>query len=107
LSQTAFELWKPKENSGRQQLSGAPHATYAKSVDKRVRRALGCTPTFERINTDYDPGSVVSTAQSNNADDVQYVWLMFTHADDALSRFSDSADNIASWTTGQGQTDSS
>ena len=34
LSQSAFELWKPKENSGRQQLSGAPHATRAKSVDK-------------------------------------------------------------------------
>ena len=65
LSQTAFELWKPKENSGRQQLSGAPHATHAKSVDKDVRRELGCTPTVERINTDYDPGSVVSTAQSN------------------------------------------
>jgi len=31
-----------------------------------VRRELDCTPTFERINTDYDPGSVVSTAQSNN-----------------------------------------
>jgi len=66
LSQTAFELWKPKENSGRQQLSGAPHATHAKSVDKHVRRELGCTPTFERINTDYDPGSVVSMVQSNN-----------------------------------------
>jgi len=67
LSQTAFELWKPKENSGRQQLSGAPHATHAKSVDKTdVRRELDCTPTLERINTDYDPGSVVSTAQSNN-----------------------------------------
>jgi len=71
LSQTAFELWKPKENSERQQLSGAPHATHAKSVDKHVRRELDCTPTLERINTDYDPlttirGSVVSTAQSNN-----------------------------------------
>jgi len=66
LSQTAFELWKPKENSGRQQLSGAPHATHAKSVDKHVRRELGCTPTLVGINTDYDPGSVVSTAQSNN-----------------------------------------
>jgi len=65
-SQTAFELWKPKENSGRQQLSGAPHATHAKSVDKHVRRELDCTPTLARINTDYDPGSVVSTAQSNN-----------------------------------------
>ena len=31
-----------------------------------VRRELGCTPTLARINTDYDPGSVVSTAQSNN-----------------------------------------
>jgi len=66
LSQTTFELWKPKENSGRQQLSGAPHATHAKSVDKHVRRELDCTPTVARINTDYDPGSVVSTAQSNN-----------------------------------------
>jgi len=63
LSQTAFELCKPKENSGRQQLSGAPHATHAKSVDKHVRRELDCTPTLQRINTDYDPGSVV--AQSN------------------------------------------
>jgi len=68
LSQTAFELWKPKENSGRQQLSGAPHATNAKSVDKHVRRELDCTPTLARINTDYDPESVVSTAQSNNMD---------------------------------------
>jgi len=57
LSQTAFELWKPKENSRRQQLSRAPHATHAKSVDKHVRRELDCAPTFERINTDYDPGS--------------------------------------------------
>ena len=31
-----------------------------------VRRELGCTPSLARINTDYDPGSVVSTAQSNN-----------------------------------------
>jgi len=31
-----------------------------------VRRELDCTPTLARINTDYDPGSVVSTAQSNN-----------------------------------------
>jgi len=46
--------------------SAAPHATHAKSVDKHVRRELGYTPTLERINTDYDPGSVVSTAQSNN-----------------------------------------
>jgi len=38
FSQTAFKLWKPKENSGRQQLSGAPHATHAKSVNKRVSR---------------------------------------------------------------------
>jgi len=30
-----------------------------------MRRELGCTPTLERINTDYDPGSVVSMAQSN------------------------------------------
>jgi len=67
LSQTANELWKPKENSGRQQLSGAPHATHAKSVDKHVRRELDCTPTLARINTDYDPGSVGSTAQSNNS----------------------------------------
>ena len=35
-------------------------------VDKHVRRELDCTPTLARINTDYDPGSVVSTAQSNN-----------------------------------------
>jgi len=66
LRETAFELWKPKENRGRQQLSVAPHATHAKSVDKHVRRELGCTPTLENINTDYDPGSVLSTAQSNN-----------------------------------------
>jgi len=65
MSQTAFELWKPKENSRRQQLSGAPHATHATSVDKHVRRELDCTPTLARINTDYDPGSAVSTAQSN------------------------------------------
>jgi len=32
-----------------------------------VRRELGCTPTLARINTDYDPGSVVSTAESNNS----------------------------------------
>jgi len=31
-----------------------------------VRRELDCTPTLARINTDYDPESVVSTAQSNN-----------------------------------------
>ena len=31
-----------------------------------VRRELDCTPTLARINIDYDPGSVVSTAQSNN-----------------------------------------
>ena len=66
LSQTAFELWMPKENSRRQQLSGAPHATQAKSVDKHVRRELDCTPSLVRINIDYDTGSVVSTAQSNN-----------------------------------------
>ena len=65
LSQTTFELWKPNESGGRQQLSGAPQATHAKSVDKHVRRELVCTPTLARINTDYDPGSVVSTAQSN------------------------------------------
>ena len=67
-----FELWKPKENSGRQQLSGAPHATHAKSVDKHVRRELDCTPTLARINTDYDPGSVVSTAQFNNSTRTTY-----------------------------------
>jgi len=65
MSQTAFELGKQKENSGRQQLSGAPHATHAKSMDKHVRQELDCTPTLARINTDYDPGSIVSTAQSN------------------------------------------
>jgi len=65
LSQTAFELWKPKDNSGRQQLSGAPHATHAKSVDKHEHRELDCAPTLQRINTDYNPGSVVWTAQSN------------------------------------------
>ena len=31
-----------------------------------VRRELDCTPSLARINTDYDPGSVVSTAQSTN-----------------------------------------
>jgi len=36
------------------------------SVNKHVRRELDCTPTLACINTDYDPGSVVSTAQSNN-----------------------------------------
>ena len=37
-------------------------------MDKHVRRELDCTPspTPVCINTDYDPGSVVSTAQSNN-----------------------------------------
>ena len=36
------------------------------SVNKHVRRELDFTPTLACINTDYDPGSVVSTAQSNN-----------------------------------------
>jgi len=62
--------------TGRQQLSGAPHATRAKSVDKHVRRELECTPTLARINTDYDPGSVVSTAQSNN---YYYYYYYYTH----------------------------
>jgi len=30
-----------------------------------VHRELDCSPTLARINTDYDPGSVVSTAQSS------------------------------------------
>ena len=55
-----------KREHGRQQLPGAPYATYAKSVGKHVRRELGCTPTLVHINIDYDPGSVVSTAQSNS-----------------------------------------
>ena len=65
LSQTAFELWKLKESGGRQQLSGAPHATHARSVDKPmcVENWTVLPPTLARINTDYDPGSVVSTAQ--------------------------------------------
>jgi len=57
---------KEKENSGRQKQSEAPHATHTKSVNKHVHREVGCTPTLARINTDYDLGSVVSTAQSNN-----------------------------------------
>ena len=36
------------------------------SLWTNVCRELGCAPTLECTNTDYDPGSVVSTAQSNN-----------------------------------------
>ena len=79
LSQTAFELWKPKENSGKTATIRSAACYPCQICGKHVRRELDCTPTLARINTDYNPGSVVSTAQSNQRDFSQS-WPIAHHA---------------------------
>ena len=53
-----------------------------------VRRELDCTPTLVRINTDYDPGSVVPMAQSNNNGILlQHLFLCYSGCVKSIMRF--------------------